>query len=138
MAKDISVFNLTLRLLFKSVLKTCLLGETEEMRPRTRDYTIRLHKLLHKVQFKKRAPRAIREIKSFARKVMQTKDVRIDTMLNKIIWSEGIRNVPRRIRVRIARQANVDELSTEKMFTLVQYVSVDSFKGLKTNVVDLE
>ncbi|KAF8821316.1 ribosomal protein RPL31, partial [Cardiosporidium cionae] len=65
-------------------------------------------------------------------------DVRIDTMLNKIIWSEGIRNVPRRLRVRIARKANVDELSTEKMFTLVQYVSVDSFKGLKTNVIDLE
>lgn len=38
----------------------------------TRDYTIHLSKMVFGVQFKKRAPRAIREIKKFAQKAMGT------------------------------------------------------------------
>merc|ERR1719230_538164 len=90
--------------------------------PVTRDHTIHLHKLMHKVQFKKRAPRAIREIRKFAAKVMCTKDIRVDTKLNKFIWSSGIRNVPTRVRVRTARKRNEDEEAQEKMYTLVQHV----------------
>ncbi len=41
--------------------------------------------------FKKRAPRAIKEIRKFAEKMMGTADVRVDTGLNKHIWSKGIR-----------------------------------------------
>ncbi|KAL8462817.1 hypothetical protein ACS0TY_033726 [Phlomoides rotata] len=37
---------------------------------------------------------------------MGTTDVRVDVKLNKHIWSRGIRSVPRRIRVRIARKRN--------------------------------
>ena len=43
--------------------------------------------------FKKRAPRAIKEIRKFAEKMMGTPDVRIDTNLNKHVWSKGIRCV---------------------------------------------
>ena len=57
----------------------------------TRDYTINLHKRIHGIGFKKRAPRAIREIRKFAEKQMGTPDVRIDTRLNKQIWSQGVR-----------------------------------------------
>ena len=39
----------------------------------SRDYTINLHKRLYKITFKKRAPRAIREIKQFANKMMGTR-----------------------------------------------------------------
>merc|ERR1719498_1153913 len=68
---------------------------------------------------------------------MSTKDVRIDTKLNKAIWVQGIRNVPKRIRVRMSRRRNEDEDAKEKMFTLVQHVPVESFKGLQTeNVKD--
>jgi large subunit ribosomal protein L31e len=35
-----------------------------------REYTIHLHKRLHGVTFKKRAPKAIKEIKDFAHKSM--------------------------------------------------------------------
>ena len=48
-------------------------GEKKELEAVTRDYTINLHKRLHKIQFKKRAPRAIREIKRFAQSQMYTK-----------------------------------------------------------------
>ena len=43
--------------------------------------------------FKKRAPRAIKEIKKFAEKMMGTPDVRVDTRLNKHVWSKGVRYV---------------------------------------------
>jgi large subunit ribosomal protein L31e len=41
--------------------------------------------------FKNRAPRAIKEIRKFAEKQMGTQDVRIDTRVNKYIWSKGVR-----------------------------------------------
>ncbi len=75
----------------------------------TREYTVNLHKRLHGVYviiirklifisyfyraFKKRAPRAVKELKKFAEKMMKTLDVRIDSKLNKEIWSQGIKFV---------------------------------------------
>ena len=41
-----------------------------ELTPACRDYTINLHRLCHRVQFKKKAKRAIRAIKRFAAKNM--------------------------------------------------------------------
>lgn len=57
----------------------------------TREYTINLHKRLRGVGYKKRSPRAIKEIRKFAVDHMGTPDVRVDTRLNKHIWSKGIR-----------------------------------------------
>merc|ERR1719453_2999018 len=69
---------------------------------------------------------------------MCTKDVRVDTKLNKFIWSSGIRNVPTRVRVRMSRKRNEDEDAKEKLYTLVQHVPVESFKNLQTEVVQDE
>lgn len=102
----------------------------------SREYTVHLHKRLHGVGFKKRAPRAIKEIRKFAEKQMGTQDVRIDTRLNKYLWSKGIRNVPYRVRVRLARRRNEDEDSPNKLYTLVTHVPVATFKGLQTENVD--
>merc|ERR1711922_133875 len=102
----------------------------------TREYTINLHKRLHGIGFKYRAPRAIKEVKKFAEKQMGTSDVRIDTRLNKHLWSQGVRNVPFRVRVRLARLRNEDEDSVNKLYTLVTHVSVSTFKGLQTENVE--
>ncbi|XP_030759993.1 60S ribosomal protein L31 [Sitophilus oryzae] len=102
----------------------------------TREYTVNLHKRLHGIGFKKRAPRAIKEIRKFAEKQMGTPDVRIDTRLNKQLWSKGIRNVPFRVRVRLSRRRNDDEDSVNKLYTLITYVPVATFKGLQTENVD--
>lgn len=48
------------------------MGKKTEMQPACRDYTINMHKGLQGVQFKKRAPRAIRNIRRFATKEMHT------------------------------------------------------------------
>merc|ERR1711998_784324 len=102
----------------------------------TREYTVHLHKLLHGIGFKKRAPRAVKEVKKFATKMMNTEDVRVDVKLNKFLWSKGIRAVPYRVRVRLARKRNDDEEAKEKLYTLVTHVAVDNFKGLQTVNVD--
>merc|ERR1711894_855960 len=102
----------------------------------TREYTINLHKRLHGIGFKYRAPRAVKEIKKFAEKQMGTNDVRIETRLNKHLWPQGVRNVPFRVRVRLARLRNEDEDSTNKLYTLVTHVNVATFKALQTENVE--
>ena len=48
------------------------MGKKTELQPACRDYTLNLHKRLQGIQFKKRAPRAIRNIRRFATKEMHT------------------------------------------------------------------
>ncbi|KAL7068049.1 putative 60S ribosomal protein L31 [Cryptosporidium serpentis] len=110
-------------------------GNKNLLAPCTRDYTINLSKMVHKITFKKRAPRAIEGIRKFAGRIMKTSDVRIDVKLNKFIFSKGIRNLPPRVRVRISRKLSETEDAKENVFTLVQYVPVASFAGLQTEKV---
>ena len=90
----------------------------------TREYTINMHKRLMGQTFKTRAPRAVNEVRKFAKKVMGTSDVRVDQKLNKYLWSKGIKNVPYRVRVRIARKRNDDEDAKEKLYPLCTLVEV--------------
>eukprot|EP01133_Synstelium_polycarpum_P011981 gene11981-13985_t len=106
-----------------------------EQGPVSREYTINLHRILCGTTFKDRAPKAVKQIRQFAMKCMKTKDVRLDNKLNKFIWSQGIKNVPDRVRVVLARKRNEDENAREKFYTLASLVVVKSFKGLKTKVV---
>ena len=91
---------------------------------------------IHRIGNKYRAPRAIDEIRKFAVKAMGTKDVRVDARLNKAVWEHGVRNVQYRVRVRLHRKRNEDEDSSNKLYTYVTYVPVDSYKGLQTVNVD--
>lgn len=103
--------------------------------PITRQATLNLHKRLHKQQFKKKAPKALKQVREFAREMMKTDDIRIDMTLNKFLWSQGIRNPPRRVRIQLERKKNEDEDAQEAMYTIVSYVPVASFKGLNTVAV---
>ena len=98
----------------------------------TRDFTLNLHKRLHKIQFKKRGKRAVNEILRFAKKQMWVKDVRLDTELNHFLWKNGIRHMPNKVRVRISKKKNQDEDAREPFFCLVQHVDVEDFSGLRT------
>lgn len=62
--------------------------------------------------------------------------IRIDTRLSKAIWVKRIRNVPYHIRVRLSRKPKEDEDSPNKLYTLVTYVPVATFKNLQTINVD--
>lgn len=104
----------------------------KELSAVSRDYTVNLHKRCHKIQFKKKAVRAIREIKKFAQKNMLTEDVRVTPEVNQFVWGKGIRNIPRRVRVRLIRKKNESEEKGEKFYTEVKLVTVRSFKNLLT------
>lgn len=66
---------------------------------------------------------------------LKPRDVRLDTKLNKYIWSQGIRNVPYRVRVKLSRRRNEDEEAAESLFTYVQLQEVETFKGLMNEAV---
>lgn len=42
------------------------------------------------------------------------------------------RNVPFRLRIKLERRRNDDEDSVHKLYTIVTYVPVSSYKGLQT------
>lgn len=67
---------------------------------------------------------------------MGTTDVRVDPSLNKAVWASGIKSVPHRIRVRLARKRNDSEDAQEKLYTLVSHVPMTNFKGVLTETVD--
>ena len=96
-------------------------GEKKELQALSRRIKVNLHKQLHGVQFKKKAPCAVKVIKELVKRNMLTKDVRIDPELNKEIWKNGVRNLPTRVKIIMERKKNEDEEEgQEKMYTLVK------------------
>ena len=63
-----------------------------------REYTIPLRDAW-KAPKKKRAEKAIRIIKNFAKRHMKAEEIKISEKVNEIIWSKGIEKPPRRIKV---------------------------------------
>ena len=87
--------------------------ETEEDVVEERIYTIPLGRALISTP-KKRAPRAIRIVKEFVKKHMKIKMNTIDeeperlvisNEVNEKIWSHGIKNPPRKIRIRAVKDS---------------------------------
>lgn len=75
------------------------------------------------------APWALKSVKAFATTHMGTKDVRVDPKLNQAIWGQGIKNVPKRLRIRLERKRNDEEGAKERLYTLATVVpGVTDFK----------
>ena len=60
-------------LIILKVVNTVEMVKKAEMQPACRDYTLNMHKRLQGIQFKKRAPMAIKKIRKFAQTEMFTK-----------------------------------------------------------------
>lgn len=54
--------------------------------------------------FKKRAPKCIKAIKAIAARTARVADVLVGEDVNLFVWSQGIRNPPRKIRVEIEKR----------------------------------
>jgi large subunit ribosomal protein L31e len=67
-----------------------------------RVYTIPLGKVKLS-QSQHRAVRAINMIKEFARHHMKVEEIKIEEDLSHLIWSKGVRNPPRKVRVRLSK-----------------------------------
>lgn len=102
------------------------------------DATIHLSKMLQGKTFARRAPAAVKKIKAFAGKMMKTKDNRIDGSLNTYIWSQGVKGVPTRVRVRIQRkvaEARDGQDKRKRLYTVISHVPTPSFDKLTTKKV---
>merc|ERR1719499_1747403 len=66
---------------------------------------------------------------------MGTEKVKLDAGLNKAVWSKGIRNIPRRIRVRISRQLDDEEDRQEDYISVVSHVDVPENVRMSTRIV---
>jgi large subunit ribosomal protein L31e len=100
--------------------------------------TIHLAKLLRGRTFNNRAPTAIKKIRAFAQRLMRTKDNRVDAELNNKIWSQGIKGVPGRVRVKISRKVGENEKGKRKsLYSVISYVPVarNGFSKLTTKKV---
>jgi large subunit ribosomal protein L31e len=75
-------------------------------------------------------------IREFARKQMNTTDVRLHPSLNGAVWANGIKAVPHRLRIRLARKRNESEDAKEKLYTLISHVPMSNFKGIETETVE--
>lgn len=84
---------------------------------------------------KYRAPRVIRDITKTVRARFGVSAVKIDTDLNKEVWSQGISNPPKKIRLLLTRRV---EESGDKSRNVVHvsHLPVKSFHGLQTRVVE--
>ena len=67
-----------------------------------RVYTINLGKVKLS-QSQHRAVRAINMIREFARHHMKVEEIKIEEELAQSIWSRGVRNPPRKVRVRMSK-----------------------------------
>ena len=67
-----------------------------------RVYTIPLGKVKLS-QSQHRAVRAINMIKEFARHHMKVEEIKIEEELSHLIWAKGVRNPPRKVRVRMSK-----------------------------------
>ena len=108
-------------------------GERKGLTETAIDTTINIHRLAHRETFKSKAPRAIKHIRALVAKMMRTPAVRMDPQLNQALWNQGIRNLPRRLRVRVSRKRNEDDSkSGSEWYSLVQHVHVEDFHGKLT------
>jgi len=67
-----------------------------------RIYTINLGKVLLSPS-NQRAKRAINMIREFASKHMKSENIKIEEEISHLVWARGIRNPPRKIRVKITK-----------------------------------
>lgn len=67
-----------------------------------RIYTIPLAKAWAVPKYR-RAEKAITVLREFVQRHMKPEEIIIDTAVNEVIWARGIKNPPRKIRVRLSK-----------------------------------
>jgi len=74
----------------------------QKMEELTRTYVVPLG-VVYETPAYRRAKKAVTIIREFATRHMKAKQVSIDTEVNELLWSRGIRHPPRRITLEMER-----------------------------------
>ena len=83
---------------------------------------------------KKRAPRALKTVKTFVEKLTRANRVVISPRVNKFLWQKGVVHVPRRVRIQATVKTHQNDDKTQRV-AVVELVPVASFKGLTNTMV---
>jgi len=83
-----------------------------------RTYTVPLRKEYLKAPNWKRTPKAVIALKQFLAKHMKAKEIRLGKEVNDLIWKNGIRNPPHKIKVNVSK--NKEGVVTAELFGLVK------------------
>eukprot|EP00483_Globobulimina_turgida_P006332 UN06342 len=95
--------------------------------------TIHIRRKVRNCVNHKKTPRAIKVIRRHARRMFKVKTVRIDTGLNKVVWQQGVKRPPSRIRVKFSLKRLRGK--GNKPCIVASHVPVQSFHGLKTKKI---
>ncbi len=76
--------------------------------PEERIYVVPLRKA-KKESRRRRAPKAIKELRSFIERHLKTESYIIDESVNHRIWERGIEKIPPRIRVKVTEEEVEEE-----------------------------
>ena len=74
----------------------------------------------------------MRGVGAFVKQQMGTADVRVDPTVNKYLWSQGIRSVPRRVRVQMDRKVGEEGSELYTVVSLIPISKPAEFRGLLT------
>lgn len=95
------------------------------------EITINLKKLARKASWKHKAPKCIKFMRKFIQKYFKSEDeVLIAPEINKHIWTNGMKNLPSKVRVKLERGPS--NKSPELNVIRVCMVNVNTFKGLQS------
>ena len=91
-----------------------------------REYIIPLRKNCNKVPSYKKANKAIRTIKEFLAKHMKVEDrdldkVKVDKYLNEMIWHQGIKHPPSKIKVKVVKENGIVTVEAFELLTNIKF-----------------
>ena len=75
---------------------------SSKLEPLTRVYMVPLRRVFEAPRYR-RSKVAVRLIREFTTRHMKADEVKIDAKVNELIWSRGITNPPRRIKLEMER-----------------------------------
>mmetsp|Transcript_21467 Transcript_21467/g.34389 ORF Transcript_21467/g.34389 Transcript_21467/m.34389 type:complete len:124 (+) Transcript_21467:230-601(+) len=109
--------------------------DTKKKKTKTQavETTIHIRRKVRNMTNHKKTPRAIKCIKRHAMKMFKVRTVKIETGLNKVVWEQGVKRPPSRIRVKFQLKRRRGE--GNKPCIVVSHVPVKSFKGLRTKKI---
>ena len=95
------------------------------------EMTVNLKKLARKGSWKHKAPKCISYLRKFVRNQFSSEDeVLISPEINKYIWTNGIKNIPNKMRIKIEKRPS--NKNPEANVFRICLVNVNTFKGLNS------
>lgn len=101
------------------------------------EHTAKIHKGIQGTAFKNRIHRALKMICKFEIKDMETANAYINTSLNKETWSclDPRNDECPTLCVQLARKQNEGEDSPSKLYILITYIHVTTFRTMKVDEI---